>query len=308
MTTPAPAIAGPLLFVHAHPDDETLATGITMAHYARAGHRVHVLTCTLGEEGEVVPPELAHLDSHHDDALGPYRREELRAAMAALGVTHEVLGEDEDRGSAYRDSGMAGLDEPPGPDTFVRADLDVAAGLVADVVRRVRPAVVVTYDEHGGYLHPDHVQTHRVTCAAVASLPAGQRPLLYAVLTPRSWACEDRLWLADHLPAGSPWSLPDPEGYYPPSVVPDAQVTHEVVDPSLVPVQAAALRSHRTQLTVDGQTYALSNSVAARLSGREGFALLHPETGALVQRADTGPDATGRQTPRSTDLCEGTPS
>ncbi|MEO5981993.1 MAG: N-acetyl-1-D-myo-inositol-2-amino-2-deoxy-alpha-D-glucopyranoside deacetylase [Pedococcus sp.] len=308
MTPPAPATAAPLLFVHAHPDDETLTTGITMARYAGAGHRVHVLTCTLGEEGEVVPPELAHLDAHHDDALGPYRREELRGAMAALGVTHEVLGERGDRRSAYRDSGMAGLDEPPAPDTFVRADLDVAAGLVADVVRRVRPAVVVTYDEHGGYLHPDHVQTHRVTCRAVASLPAGQRPLLYAVLTPRSWAREDRLWLAQHLPAGSPWSLPDPEGDYPPSVVPDEQVTHEVVDPSLVPVQAAALRSHRTQLTVDGQTYALSNSVAARLSGREGFALLDPETGSLVQRADSGPDVTDRQTPRSTDLCEGTPS
>ena len=301
VTTPARAPAAPLLFVHAHPDDETLTTGITMTRYARNGYPVHVLTCTLGEEGEVVPPGLLHLDVHHDDALGPHRREELRGAMAALGVTHEVLGEGEGRLSAYRDSGMAGLGVPPGPDTFAAADLQVAAGLVAAVIRRVRPAVVVTYDAHGGYLHPDHVQTHRVTCAAVASLPADERPLLYAVLTPSSWAREDRVWLADHLPAESTWTLPDPDGPYPPSVVADELVTHEVVEPSLVPLQAQALRSHATQLTVDGEIYALSNDVAARLSGREGFALLDPQTGALAAApSDPGP--------RRTDLTEGAPS
>ena len=102
---------------------------------------------------------------------------------------------------------------------------------MAEVVRRVRPAVVVTYDEHGGYGHPDHIQTHRVTCAAVASLPADERPPLYAVLTPASWAREDREWLADHPPVGTGWALPDPDGDYPPSVVADDLVTHEVVDP-----------------------------------------------------------------------------
>ena len=317
MTTQAPA--APLLFVHAHPDDETLTTGITMTRYARAGHPVHVLTCTLGEEGEVVPPELAHLDVHHDDALGPHRREELRGAMAALGVTHEVLGEGDGRLSRYRDSGMAGLGTVPGPDTFVAADLEDAAALVAAVIRRVRPAVVVTYDRHGGYLHPDHVQTHRVTCAAVASLPVPERPLLYAVLTPASWAREDREWLARHLPADSSWTLPDPDGDYPPSVVADELVTHEVVDPSLVPLQALALRSHATQLTVDGRVYALSNDIAARLSGREGFARLDPVTGDLLAASHpdttagattTGSTTTGSSTgaPRCADLTEGTPT
>ncbi|WP_406829793.1 N-acetyl-1-D-myo-inositol-2-amino-2-deoxy-alpha-D-glucopyranoside deacetylase [Pedococcus sp. KACC 23699] len=321
MTTPAnapqPSVRAPLLFVHAHPDDETLTTGITMARYARAGHPVHVLTCTLGEEGEVIPPDLVHLDVHHDDALGPHRREELRGAMAVLGVTHEVLGEDGNRMSVYRDSGMAGLDQPPGPDTFVRADPEVAAAMVADVVRRVRPVAVVTYDEHGGYRHPDHVQTHRVTCAAIASLPPDQRPLLYAVLTPRSWAREDRRWLAQNLPAHSSWTLPDPEGDYPPSVVADDRVTHEVVAPDLVPVQAQALRSHATQVTVDGQTYALSNDIAARLSGREGFALMDPATGRLLvplvapgggDPAIAGAHApSGAPAPRATDLTEGNP-
>ena len=277
----------PLLFVHAHPDDETLTTGLTMAHQVRAGHPVHVVTCTLGEEGEVIPPELRHLDSEHDDALGPYRREELRAAMGCLGVHHEVLGEDPEAGilSRYRDSGMADPAHPPRPEAFIHADLDEAAGLVADVIRRLSPALVVTYDEHGGYGHPDHIQTHRVTCAAIRSLPADQRPPLYAVLTPASWAREDREWLAEHPQVGTGWSLPDPAGDYPPSVVADEVVTHEVVDATLVPEQADALRCHRTQVTVaaSGDSYALSNDIAARIPGREGFALLDPVTGILAR-------------------------
>ena len=82
-----------LLFVHAHPDDETLATGVAVAHHVARGDEVTVLTCTLGEQGEVIPPELAHLAAEQDDALGPYRREELRRAMAAIGAEHRVLGE-----------------------------------------------------------------------------------------------------------------------------------------------------------------------------------------------------------------------
>ncbi len=276
----------PLLFVHAHPDDETLTAGLTMAHYVQAGHPVHVLTCTLGEEGEVIPPDLVHLDAAHEDELGPHRREELRAAMDVLRVIHEVLGEDPARGmlSRYRDSGMAGTPSASNPAAFANADVDDVAVLVAEVVRRIRPAVVVTYDEQGGYGHPDHIQTHRVTCAAVRSLPEGERPALYAVLTPASWAREDRVWLADHPSVGAAWSLPDPEGEYPPSVVADDLVTHEVVDPAMVPVQAAALREHVTQVTVaeSGDSYALSNHIAARIPGREAFALLDPLTGRLA--------------------------
>ena len=291
-----------LLFVHAHPDDETLTTGLTMARYVRDGHRVHVLTCTLGEEGEVIPPALQHLDVAHDDALGPHRLEELGAAMAALGVTHEVLGADPGTGvlSRYRDSGMAGTPSAANPEAFVNADLDEAAALVAEVVRRVRPHVVVTYDQSGGYGHPDHVQTHRVTCAAVASLPADERPALYAVLVPQSWARQDREWLAEHPPFGTGWALPDPAGDYPPSVVADDLVTHEVVSPELVPVQVAALREHVTQVTVaaSGDTYALSNDIAARIPGREGFSRLDPVTGLLA-----APGAVASR--RHTDLLDG---
>ncbi len=121
-----------LLFVHAHPDDETLATGVSLAHHRAAGHGVHVLTCTLGEEGEVIPPELAHLAADRDDTLGRWRREELRRAMAALGVQHQVLGEDPASGvpSRYRDSGMAGTASAADPRAFVNADAEEAAALV----------------------------------------------------------------------------------------------------------------------------------------------------------------------------------
>ena len=285
----------PVLFVHAHPDDETLATGLALAHCARGGG-AHVLTCTLGEEGEVIPAELAHLDAAHDDVLGPYRLGELQRAMAELGVTHEVLGADPAAGrlSRWRDSGMAGTPSADHPDAFVRAGVGEAAALVAEVVRRIAPAAVVTYDRHGGYGHPDHIQAHRVTCAAVASLPEGSRPPLYAVLTPVSWAREDRAWLASH-PVGGAWTLPDPDGEYPPSVVDDGLVTHELVDPGLRPSQADALRHHRTQVSVaaDGLSYALSNDIAARLPGREGFALLDPATGLLAGPAVRGPRHTG---------------
>lgn len=288
--------AGRLLFVHAHPDDETLATGVAMAHHAAAGDEVHLLTCTLGEEGEVVPPELRHLEleqgAHRpvdqDDPLAAYRREELRRAMAVLGTTsHTVLGEDRSRGvaSRYRDSGMTGTPSAAHPRAFVRADLEQAAGLVVEQVRRLRPHVVVTYDPAGGYAHPDHVKTHRVTMAALASLPEAQRPVAYCALTPRSWAVEDREWLRRHVTPGEHGvSIPEPDDPYPPSVVDDDVVTHEVVDAAARARQEAALREHRTQLTVHDGYYALSNDIAARLPGREGYARLDPASGAPVLR------------------------
>ncbi len=311
----ADAIGGArLLFVHAHPDDETLATGLAMATYASRGYDVHLLTCTLGEEGEVIPPSLAHLGADRDDALGPWRRGELRAAMSVLGVTHSVLGEDPESGAAsrYRDSGMAGTASAERPDAFVRADLGEATDLVAAHIRAVRPDVVVTYDERGGYDHPDHIQTHRVTMAALALLAAeaeevgGAAPVAFCILTPESWAAQDRAWLHDKVAAeGS--NLVVAEGSdvtasnvsesdvtasnvivlqqdepYPPSVVPDEAVTHVVEEPTMVAIQSRALARHATQVIVHEGYYTLSNQVASRLSGREGFAQFDPVAGHLV--------------------------
>jgi len=280
-----------LLFVHAHPDDETLTTGLTMASYASRHHDVHLLTCTLGEQGEVIPPELAHLAADRDDTLGPWRREELRAAMSVLGVTHSVLGQDPARGvlSRYRDSGMAGTPGARHPDAFAAADPAEATAMVAAHIRALRPDVVVTYDAHGGYGHPDHIATHRVTMAALSVL-AGEAqaggvglPAVFCILTPASWARQDRAWLRDNMVSKrSGCVVPQQDEPYPPSVVADASVTHVVEEPTLVQMQSRALAKHATQVVVYEGYYALSNHVASRLSGREGFAQVNPVTGALV--------------------------
>ncbi|MCU1536876.1 MAG: N-acetyl-D-myo-inositol-2-amino-2-deoxy-alpha-D-glucopyranoside deacetylase [Humibacillus sp.] len=290
-----------LLFVHAHPDDESLTCGIAMAHHVARGDEVHVLTCTLGEEGEVIPPALAHLEAAPDDALGPHRHAELTEALRQVGATMHVLGASGPALSRYRDSGMVGSAAASRPEAFTSADLDEAAGLVAELVGQVRPDVVVTYDADGGYGHPDHVQTHRVTRRALELMPDEHLPgRAFEILTPLSWAREDRAWLraaepgrlhdeawwSEHarrrdVSGEQPWPLvlladDDP---YPPSVVDDGLVTHVVQDDAALPVQNAALRAHVTQVLVVGDdVHALSNLVAARTTGREGFRRVDPRT------------------------------
>lgn len=270
-----------LLFVHAHPDDETLATGVALAHHAARGDDVHVLTCTLGEEGEVIPAHLAHLEGAAGDPLAAHRRVELEGAMASLRVTHHLLGAASGgTPTTYRDSGMVGSAAASHPRAWCAAPLPEAAAAVGEVLGTLRPDVVVTYDATGGYGHPDHVRTHEATVLAVASQPVA--PALYAVLTPRSWAVQDRAWLAEHVPADRGLVVPGPGDPFATSVVDDALVTHAVIDPSVVPAQAEALRSHETQVVVGDGWYALSNHVVTRLSGREGFARLDPGTGQPV--------------------------
>ncbi|MBN1173970.1 MAG: N-acetyl-1-D-myo-inositol-2-amino-2-deoxy-alpha-D-glucopyranoside deacetylase [Micromonosporaceae bacterium] len=159
-----------ILFVHAHPDDETIGTGATLARYAKAGARVTLVTCTLGEEGEIHIPGLSGLVAAEADQLGGYRLGELERACEILGVQdHRFLG----GAGRFRDSGMMGLPANDHPRAFCRAELDAAASLLLDVIREVRPQVVVTYAPNGFYGHPDHVQAYRVTMRAVA-LAAGE--------------------------------------------------------------------------------------------------------------------------------------
>lgn len=288
-----------LLFVHAHPDDETLTCGATMAHHVAAGDEVHVLTCTLGEEGEVIPPVLHDLAGHPDDPLGPHRLAELTEAMSRIGATFQILGADPSAGlrSRYRDSGMAGSAAAERPDAFVRAGLEDPAARVAAVIRQIRPDVLVTYDPQGGYRHPDHIHTHRVVRAALTRLagdPDTARDVparTYEILVPRSWAEEDRAWLRDGDSAAYGLIVPDVDDPYPPSVVPDERVTHAVEDPAALPVKNAALRAHATQvIVVTEDVHALSNRIAARTTAREGYGLVDPLTWA--PRPATG----GRQT------------
>ncbi|MEW1953833.1 N-acetyl-1-D-myo-inositol-2-amino-2-deoxy-alpha-D-glucopyranoside deacetylase [Terrabacter sp. NPDC080008] len=290
-----------LLFVHAHPDDETLTCGITMAHHVARGDEVHVLTCTLGEEGEVIPPGLAHLEGDPDDPLGPYRHGELGRALSRLGVTGHVLGADpgEGRLSRFRDSGMAGSAAAARPEAFAAADLDLLGTLVADVVRELQPDVVVTYDEHGGYRHPDHVQAHRATRRALQLLADPELPRrTYEILTPLGWAREDRAWLqaaetalldttswwgeqelGTDSPAAPSLRVPATDDAFPPSVVDDDLVSHVVIDDAARAAKNDALRAHATQVIVASEdVHALSNLVAARTTAREGFRQVEPRT------------------------------
>ncbi|MEI2825998.1 MAG: PIG-L family deacetylase [Dermatophilaceae bacterium] len=284
------------LFVHAHPDDETLATGIAMAWALREGHDVDLVTCTLGDEGEVIPPELAHLVASESDTLWAYRRGELSRAMAALApagspggrLRHTVLGDEHwsmpgepatSDPARYRDSGMAGTPSATHPRAFVEADVSEAAVLLAAQIADGDPDVVVTYDVGGGYGHPDHIQTRRAVTAALGRLGRTGPDELFEIVTPQSWVDEDRRWLRAHVPAVDGMVVPTPGDPYAVSVVPDGWVSHSVDAPELVAVQAAALAAHRTQVTVRGGYYTLSNQVAARLSGREGYARVEPIRG-----------------------------
>jgi N-acetyl-1-D-myo-inositol-2-amino-2-deoxy-alpha-D-glucopyranoside deacetylase len=158
-----PETGGGLLVVHAHPDDESIETGATMARYAAAGVPVTLVTCTLGELGEIIPADLAYLGAERGDLLGKYRIGELDAACAALGVRdHRFLGGP----GRWRDSGMMGLPSNDDPGCFWQADLDEAALDLVAVIREVRPRVMVSYDDRGFYGHPDHIQAHRVAWRA----------------------------------------------------------------------------------------------------------------------------------------------
>jgi len=263
-----------LLLVHAHPDDESIGTGATMAAYAAQGAGVTLVTCTRGELGEIIPPELAHLGT--GDRLGEYRAGELAAACAALGVTdHRFLGGP----GRWRDSGMMGLPSNQLPGCFWQADAGEAAAELAAVIREVAPQVIVTYDANGFYGHPDHIQAHRVTRRAVlaAAEPAaavGGAPWrvakLYATAMPRSvLAAAIRLGPgapARFTQAGTVADLP--------FGVADEQVTTEVDGTGQLAAKVAALRSHATQIAVEEPYFALSDLVGQRISAREHYTLL----------------------------------
>ncbi len=155
-----------LLFVHAHPDDETITNGATIAHYIARGAQVQVVTCTLGEEGEIIGDRWAQLAVDHADQLGGYRIGEFTAALQALGLDGPTYLGGPGR---WRDSGMAGTEPRSRRKGSVDADEHEAVGALVDIIRTLRPHVVVTYDPNGGYGHPDHIQAHVVTTAAVAA-------------------------------------------------------------------------------------------------------------------------------------------
>lgn len=274
-----------LLFVHAHPDDESINNGVTMARYAAEGAAVTLVTCTLGEEGEVIPSELAHLASDRDDTLGPYREGELAAAMREVGVSdHRFLG----GAGRYRDSGMMGVPQNEHPASFWQAPLDEAAGLLARIIRETRPQVLVTYDSDGGYGHPDHIKAHRVAVRAVQlaadaafapeSEPAHQVARVY-------WNCVPNSALNAAAFAGNPFSeTAGPSDV--PGVVEDGRVAVRIEGSAdHRAAKAAAMRAHATQILVEGDFFALSNWLGQPIQTTECYQL--PEDGPNLHTPTT---------------------
>ena len=268
-----------LLLVHAHPDDEVTGTGATMARYAAEGVRVCLVTCTRGERGEIVADDLAWLRDADPDELGRYREGELAAALKELGDPGQVW-----LGGAGRwwDSGMVGTPENDDPRAFARADPAETTRAMVEVLRRERPDVVLTYDENGGYGHPDHIAAHRVT---MESLDPAADPD-YAPELGEPWRVGKVYWSV--LPRSAVLRLVE-EFDFPIADempgLPDEQITAQVDGRVFQPAKIAALRAHRSQVDLDSGLFAL-------FAGREDFAVEHFQL-VRGERGPAGPTPQG---------------
>jgi N-acetyl-1-D-myo-inositol-2-amino-2-deoxy-alpha-D-glucopyranoside deacetylase len=255
------------LLVHAHPDDETINNGATMALYSALGAQVTLVTCTRGEEGEILTPELSHLSSAENDALGHHRETELANAMSALGVTdYRFLAEGK---KIYRDSGMMGTDPNNRPDVFWQADLEEAADYLVSVIEEVKPHILITYDEIGGYGHPDHIQAHRVAMRA-AEKSDWQIQKIYWNTMPKSVIAESMEKMketgSDFFGAESVDDIPFAK---------DDEFVHALIDGNgYVDQKMEAMKAHHTQIALDGPFFALSNNLGLQVWGNEFYTLV----------------------------------
>jgi N-acetyl-1-D-myo-inositol-2-amino-2-deoxy-alpha-D-glucopyranoside deacetylase len=276
-----------LLFVHAHPDDESLSNGATIAHYTARGAQVQVVTCTLGEEGEVIGERWAGLAADRADQLGGYRIGELTAALRELGVDGpSYLG----GAGRWRDSGMQGSPKR-NHERFIDADEREAVGALVAIIRRQRPHVVVTYDPNGGYGHPDHIQAHNVTTAAVAAAGSADYPgdpwtvpkFYWAVLAGSAFREGWRALCPDDLRPG--WVIPPPEEFDFGYADKDIDAVVETA-PEARAAKTAALAAHVTQVIVGptGRVCALSNNMALPILGEEHYALAAGTAGERDER------------------------
>lgn len=258
-----------LLLVHAHPDDETIGNGVTIAKYATAGAQVTLVTCTRGEEGEVLVSDLANLASDKDDKLGEQRIIELTNAMNELGIKDfRFLGAPDKK---WRDSGMMGTPQNDRSDVFWQTDLDEASLELVKIILEIKPQVLITYDEFGGYGHPDHIKAHRVAmrAAELAADQGWQISKIYWNTMPRSVI---QMGIEKMKEVGSDFfgaeSVDDL-----PFAKPDELVTTVVNAPEFVPQKLAAMKAHATQISVDGPFFALSNNLGLSVWGDEYYTL-----------------------------------
>lgn len=256
-----------LMAVHAHPDDECIATGGVLLRAHADGIRTCVVTCTGGELGEIVG---AGMDPDEvRPRLAEVRRGELTEALRLLHAgTPRFLG--------YRDSGMLGTEGNDDPRSFWRAPFDEAVGRLVAQIREFRPTVLVTYDAFGGYGHPDHVQSHRVSVVAVAAAAvemlfgeAGEPwrvPRVYLHTIPRSFVAMANRELAAR-------GLPSPFGQdeAPPIGTPDELITTVVDVSEHLAQKMAALRAHRSQVGEDSFFLNMPDELNLLAFGTESF-------------------------------------
>jgi N-acetyl-1-D-myo-inositol-2-amino-2-deoxy-alpha-D-glucopyranoside deacetylase len=250
---------------------------------------VQVVTCTLGEEGEVIGDQWAQLAVEHADQLGGYRIGELTAALHALGVSGPTYLGGPGR---WRDSGMVGA-EARSRQRFSDADERETVGALVAIIRELRPHVVVTYDPNGGYGHPDHIQTHVVTTAAVAAAGSGgdysgqpwSVPKLYWTVVARSafttgWEALGPGDLRDE------WVIPPADGDFGGLGYGDDEIDAVIDDPDALPAKTTALLAHATQLTVGptGKALALSNNLALPIIAQEHYILAAGDAGDRDER------------------------
>lgn len=254
--------------VHAHPDDESISTGGALADLSRRGADVLVVTCTLGEEGEVIGSTYGQLVADAADQLGGFRIHELDAALAALGVRGVFLG----GAGRFRDSGMAGSAASRNPRAFVNSGQE-AVDELAEIFAAERPHLVITYDPHGGYGHPDHIRAHEIAHAAAEKTGV---PRLV-------WAARLRSELEGGLPPEAPrgWRLPEPGEL---DAV-DATDTWVELDDATYAAKVAAMRAHATQIWIgDGSTSATNPEPAVAGGELTAYALSNLITQVITRR------------------------
>jgi LmbE family N-acetylglucosaminyl deacetylase len=225
-----------LMAVHAHPDDEASSTGGVFARCAGEGIRTVLVTCTDGRCGDM-PDGVKPGEAGHDpDTVAALRQAELEESCAILGIDElELLG--------YHDSGMMGWDANRAPGAFWATPVDEAAERLATLMRRYRPDVVITYDENGFYGHPDHIQAHRITMAAVDRLaPEGDAPAkVYWTTVPQEWMVEFAKRMREN---GADWAE---DGDLSALGLPSAEITTWIDNREFAERKYRALAAHASQ-------------------------------------------------------------
>lgn len=263
-----------LLLVHAHPDDETISTGGVMARYAAEGVNVVCVTCTGGEHGEIVVPELDTPDNHA--RLADIRREEIARALAHLGqVEHHWLG--------YVDSGMMGTPQNDAPDSFWQADFDEAVSRLLEIVRKTRPQVIVGYNDFGGYGHPDHIRSALIAKAAFELAADDPDPPLKLYEVARDWTRLEEVRQRAATRGADAWWLPNPdesddqrrerEEHFAKMQAAVGPITTRVEVAEHLAAKHAAMREHVTQLAPTWAWLALTLDDWRELMPTEDFTL-----------------------------------